>query len=1220
MASSGQRDSAPIVLRIKLRYEDPDLFVRQLFRYVNRMGMFLRSPRPKPAGKRLIVSFKLADGESVLEFEGFIRWVKPPDGSMGPPGMGVEFMRVSPATRTTLGKILQARAQQGLPEVREIPFSPEGFELPKRRARSAPPTRAGEDKEPAKDTEAAEPGERSGVASGPARQAASQEQPAPEPSPPPRPSTSPPRPSTSPPLSSTSPPRPSAPPPQPSAPPPRPSASPGQRQQAAALMRQMLAQAAADVAQPDTDAGADLDSLLKDRELDMQQMLARARALVAAPAPEQAFDTMLADALASVAVPEGPRSVSTPSSAPAPTPSVDVSVAKRVLAARPAPVSAERAPTTSGKYESPKEVVQRLKRAAAAAKAAAEAEKTASETALAEGQTSAPDEREAASGPAPADRAEASSAPADTHATGKVNKTDTSGQYESPKDVVARLKRAAAKAAQAAAEQAVRAESEAVEADATKADAADRGRAETDTSAAAQPPAAKGPRKETPKEVVARLKRAAAEAAAREEVRAAAEARKTETSRRETPKEVVARLKRAAAEAAAREHEAKKPVARKETPKEVVARLKREAARAAAEATRAEAKAEEERKETPKEVVARLKHEAAKGEATEPAAAEPGAVEPAAAEPAIAEPGAAKPAVAEPAATAVELESSTAAKEPPKEVVARLKSEAARAEFSPPSENQYDISKIPRVDGIPDGVVEVSEPEIRIVADDGDNVAAPAAFTADDDDLLPTPGESIPLSELEPFAAIGRQSDPGELADDFVDIETVDQPGITHDLLDVGAMTGEGTGAPPGQESVFPAGDDFDFDSMFDAAVGPAALRADSEGGLFGGLGDDFGVDLLADEGLEESIDLALGTSDDDGFTVDSLADEPAQELVSEPASEPTQEPMAEPVSEPIHRIAASMDEPAVHPDFEDHSAIPTAVSSELQSGPLDAIPAVLVSEDSKGYDVDFEINSALESLSGNINARPRASDLDFEFDAAFASAVANDPVAEDVADSARAETSSIDISFSDEDDELFDSSGPSGLELALQSDEPLNKRSSQVIASPDAGDNAHDPTMILDDLDAFVQVAADGTDSQSGAGIDPRDSMSIEFDAGALDADGLLATQMPAPGADAGPEEDASPEEISLLEELDLDDEELLVVEDDAVAAPPPPPMRPSAPPPPAPPAPPGPPAAGPPPPRTATDRAASEFGFGKGYDEADSLEDADIKKRGFFGRLFKK
>ena len=1075
MAISGQRDSAPVVLRIKLRYDDADLFIRQLFRYVNATGMFLRSPRPKPAGKRLIIAFRLANGESVFECEGYIRWIRPADGSMGPSGMGVEFARLSPASRPIMGKIIEMRAEKGLANTREIPFSPDGFTLPRRRAPSVPPMDA--------------------------------------------PTTTKPRMATPPTKSPVA----------------RPGAEAAGRVQAIASMQKLMARAEADVPQTDEQFDRDLAGLIAGDMPDLARALARARALVAEPSAEAAFDELLVDTLSSV--PSG-------------------SVAERAASGAPgaglgpsAGPAAHEDPDITGEHESPKQVVARLKRAAAKAAAEAAAEKAAK-------------------------KAAASRSPEQT-ATERTDedKAAPTKKYESPKDVVARLKRAAKAAAKEAAQEA---KEQAAQEAREQAARANEKHSTTGAGDATSPAAQKGPdeapvdpppRRETPKEVVARLKRAAAEAAAREAVAAAADAATAATGEHESPKEVVARLKRAAAEAAAAQHVPDEPPTPRESPKEVVARLKRA---------------------------------------------------------------------------------------------------AAQAEFKPPSELHYDVSKIPTVDGIPTGLVEVSEPEIRIMEDDGE-LAPPSAppdspldspldSNADEpveDDLLSAAGQAIPLSELEPLTPIEKRVDPSELAgDDFGDIETIDQPGIAQEFLDVGGMAGGHPASPfadsqqppadSSAESVFASdgGDDFDFDSMFDAAVGPAALTAEPDAGLLGGAPaevGDFGVDLLSDDQASGPVPALAPELVDDGgdFAMDSFAEHTPDESSEE-------------------------------------SAVPEA-SSELQSGPLNAVPAVLISDDSKGLDIDLEINSALESLSGNINARPRASDLDFDIDAAFQSAVADDPVAQDIQRD-RAGTSSIEISFSDEDDEdeLFDLSGPSGLELALQSNDPMMRRSSQVIAPSDAGSHAEDATMILDEIEPVEAITGVSPGplpaaQASGGEFDDaraRNSMSVDFDAGALDAAGLLATDLsglaspqrqsdPAIGGEStlaqAPVGDRAVDHDSLsearkpplqappvadeaggddvldgmLEELALDDAELMLIEeDDEPSRPPPPPLtglRPNAPPP----APPKPfaPEDG----VTADELAASEFGFGGEFDGTDGDDgddggDGEPKKRGFFGRFFKK
>ena len=101
----------PVVLRIKVRYEETEAFVERFAPYVARAGLFLRSKAPKPVGTEVRFEMRLADDRPVLVGMGIVRWAREvdPEKPYQPPGMAIEFTRVTKDSREVILKMLELR-------------------------------------------------------------------------------------------------------------------------------------------------------------------------------------------------------------------------------------------------------------------------------------------------------------------------------------------------------------------------------------------------------------------------------------------------------------------------------------------------------------------------------------------------------------------------------------------------------------------------------------------------------------------------------------------------------------------------------------------------------------------------------------------------------------------------------------------------------------------------------------------------------------------------------------------------------------------------------------------------------------------------------------------------------------------------------------------------------------------------------------------------------
>ncbi|MCX5748407.1 MAG: hypothetical protein NT062_38630, partial [Proteobacteria bacterium] len=109
----------PIVLRIKLRYEDVDVLVQRFAPNVGKAGLFLPTKALHPIGTELKFELRLANDTPVIVGLGRVMVVREPDPANPKAvfGMGVELMRVTKESRDLILRMLERRRQLGLAEV-----------------------------------------------------------------------------------------------------------------------------------------------------------------------------------------------------------------------------------------------------------------------------------------------------------------------------------------------------------------------------------------------------------------------------------------------------------------------------------------------------------------------------------------------------------------------------------------------------------------------------------------------------------------------------------------------------------------------------------------------------------------------------------------------------------------------------------------------------------------------------------------------------------------------------------------------------------------------------------------------------------------------------------------------------------------------------------------------------------------------------------------------
>ncbi|HEX7837564.1 MAG TPA: hypothetical protein VF469_08885, partial [Kofleriaceae bacterium] len=117
--SSGSRPAAPIVLRIKLRYDDADAMVQRFAANVGKSGLFLPTRSLQPIGAEIKFELRLADDTPALVGLGRVKAAVPPDPQhpRATFGMAIELQRVTPQSRALILRMLERRRELGLPEL-----------------------------------------------------------------------------------------------------------------------------------------------------------------------------------------------------------------------------------------------------------------------------------------------------------------------------------------------------------------------------------------------------------------------------------------------------------------------------------------------------------------------------------------------------------------------------------------------------------------------------------------------------------------------------------------------------------------------------------------------------------------------------------------------------------------------------------------------------------------------------------------------------------------------------------------------------------------------------------------------------------------------------------------------------------------------------------------------------------------------------------------------
>src|SRR5688572_28564094 len=128
----GAKPVGPVVLRIKLRYDDVETMVQRFAPNVGKSGLFLPTKSIQPIGTEVKFELRLSNDTPVLVGLGRVKHAKHPDPAnpRAAFGMAIELMRVSREGREIIIRMIERRRALGLADV-AIPM-PEDVDQAKR--------------------------------------------------------------------------------------------------------------------------------------------------------------------------------------------------------------------------------------------------------------------------------------------------------------------------------------------------------------------------------------------------------------------------------------------------------------------------------------------------------------------------------------------------------------------------------------------------------------------------------------------------------------------------------------------------------------------------------------------------------------------------------------------------------------------------------------------------------------------------------------------------------------------------------------------------------------------------------------------------------------------------------------------------------------------------------------------------------------------------------
>lgn len=109
-AGRERREHERVAMCLEVDYRSDDTFLFAYITDMSAMGIFIQTTEPKPAGTLLNLRFKTQDGKRV-DVHGRVIWVNQPHGADSiNPGMGVQFVDLTPVEREQIMALVRTFA------------------------------------------------------------------------------------------------------------------------------------------------------------------------------------------------------------------------------------------------------------------------------------------------------------------------------------------------------------------------------------------------------------------------------------------------------------------------------------------------------------------------------------------------------------------------------------------------------------------------------------------------------------------------------------------------------------------------------------------------------------------------------------------------------------------------------------------------------------------------------------------------------------------------------------------------------------------------------------------------------------------------------------------------------------------------------------------------------------------------------------------------------